>query len=245
MLKMASTEESFIEARGFYASSPQSLKEQAFPSLLSSPFANMTPYEMIKYAWINITREKALEIPSYFDCVSQQLGSEGCEFFLAKHALKRDYGEESTLFRYEKSKAFRYFSYDYFQPPGGLSDITSALERSAKHFQVKMYTKEEVKTIGRKGNLFAVQTDNFTVSTKNIIIAVPSFPFEKITGDVAADIKSSYFFESILPRSAFKAVAIYSYPWWENNTSSHNLTLKPLEIFRTGATCLVSIMPYR
>ncbi len=145
----------------------------------------------------------------------------------------------------KRNEAFSYFSYDYFQPPGGISDITSALERSAKHSQVKMYTKEEVKAIDSNGNLFAVQTDNFIVSTKKIIIAVPSFPFEKITGDVAADIKSNYLFEAILPRSAFKAVAIYSYPWWENNTSSHNLTLKPLEIFQTGATCLVTIMPYR
>ncbi len=99
---MGSTEELFIEARGYYASSSQSLKEQAFPTLLAGPFANMSPYEMIKYAWMNVSREKALEIPSYFDFVCQQLGSEGCEFYLSKYALKRNYGEESTLFRYEK-----------------------------------------------------------------------------------------------------------------------------------------------
>ena len=245
MLKMGSSKVAHIEARGIYASSPQSLKEQAFPTLLSGPFANMTPSEMYQYAWMNMTREKALEVPSYQDFMCQQLGSEGCEFYSSMYAIKRDHGEESTLFRYEKNKAISYFSYDYFQPPGGISDITNALERSAKHFGVKMYAKEKVKAIDRKENLFAVQTSNYSVSTKKIIVAVPSFPFEQISGDVAADIKSNYLFEAILPRSAFKAAAIYSYPWWENNTSSHNLTLKPLEIFRTGATCLVSIMPYR
>ncbi|KAJ7330578.1 hypothetical protein OS493_022191 [Desmophyllum pertusum] len=93
--------------------------------------------------------------------------------------------------------------------------------------------------------MFVVHTDNFKVSAKKLIIAVPGFPFEEITGDVAAEIKSNPLFEAILPQPAFKAAAIYSYPWWENVTSSHyNLTLKPLEIFRSGATCLVNIMPY-
>ena len=233
------------EARGFYASSAQSLKEQAFPTLLSGPFANMTPSEMYKYAWVNMTSEKALNVPSYRDFVCQQLGSEGCEFCWTEYALKRNYGEESTLFRYEKNKAYSNFSYDYFHPPGGMSDITNALERSAKHFGVKMYANEKVNVIDRKGNLFAVQTNNFTVSTKKIIVAVPSFPFEQISGDMAEDIKSNYFFKAILTKPAFKAVAIYSYPWWENNTSSHNITLKPFERFFTGATCLVGIMPYR
>ena len=234
-----------IEARGFYASTPQSLKEQAFPTLLSGPFANMTSSEMSKYAWRNMSREKTLEFPSYQDFLCQQLGSEGCKFYSAIYALERDYGEESTLFIYEKKKAISHFSSDYFQPPGGISDITIALERSAKQFGVKVYAKEEVNKISRKEDLFAVETNNFTVSTNKIIIAVPSFPLEKITGDVASDIKSNYLFQSIHPRSAFKAAAIYSYPWWENTTSSYNLTLKPSEIYRTGATCLVSIMPYR
>ncbi|XP_078353224.1 putative flavin-containing monoamine oxidase AofH isoform X1 [Oculina patagonica] len=244
MLEMGSTKQANFEARGVYASSSQSLKEQAFPTLLSGPFANMTPSEMIEYAWVDVTREKSLEVPSYRDFLCQKLGSEGCEFYSATWALKRRYGEESTLSRYERNEAYSYFSYDYLRPPGGISDIIRALEKSAKHFGVQMYAREAVKSIDRKGSLFVAKTDNFTVSTKKIIIAVPSFPFEKITGDVAADIKANYLFGSINPRSAFKAVAIYSYPWWENTSSSHNLTLKPLEVFQTGATCLVCVMPY-
>ena len=245
MMKLGSTKVALIEARGFYASNPQSLKEKAFPTLLSGPFANMTPSEMSKYAWRNITRERTLEVPSYRDFLCQKLGSEGCEFYSANYALKRDYGEESTLFRYERNEAFSYFSHEYYLPPGGISDITRALERSAKNFGVKMYASEEVKTIARKGDLFSVQTANFTMSTKKVVIAAPSFPFKKITGDVATEIKSNDLFQAILPRSAFKVAAIYSYPWWENTTSFHNITLKPFERYRTGATCLVSVMPYR
>ena len=233
------------QTRGVFVSSPQSLKEQAFPTLLSGPFGNMTLSEMVKYAWMNITREKTLEFPSYHDFVCHQLGSEGCEFYWAMYATKRNYGEESTLFRYEINEAFSNFSYDYFRPPGGLSDIVSALERSAKRLGVKMYAREKVKAIHRKGDIFAVDTDNFTVSARKLIVAVPRTPFEEITGDVAEDIKRNVFFEAIFPDSAFKAVAVYSYPWWENITSLHNLTLKPFEIFFSGASCLVSIMPYR
>ncbi|KAJ7330579.1 hypothetical protein OS493_022192 [Desmophyllum pertusum] len=161
MLEMGHVKAVLFEARGFYASNLQSLKEQAFATLLSGPFANMTSSELYKYAWLNVTREKALEVPSYRDFLCQQFGN------------------------------------------------------------------------------------NFTVSTKKLIIAVPSFAFKEITGDVAAEIESNPLFEAILPHPAFKAAAIYSYPWWENVTSSHyNLTMKPFEIFRSGATCLVGTMPY-
>ena len=245
MLKM-DIKETHWETRGVFVSSTQSLKEQAFPTLLSGPFANMTFSEMKKYAWMNITKEKTLEFPSYRDFLCQQLGSEGCEFYMARYAIKRNYGgEENTLSVYELNEATSNDSCDYFRPPGGLSDIISALERSAKRLGVKMYAREKVKAIHRKGNIFTVDTDNFTVSARKLIIAVPSTPFEKISGDVAADITSDVFFKAVLPMSSFKAVAVYSYPWWENITSLHNLKLKPLEIFVSAASCLVSIMPYR
>ena len=234
------------ETRGVFVSSTQALKEQAFPTLLSGPFANMTLSEMMKYAWMNITREKTLEFPSYENFVCQQLRSEGCEFYWARYASKRNYGKEmSFLGVYERSEATRNDSYDYYRPPGGLSDIVSALERSAKRFGVNMSAREKVKAIHRKGNMFTVDTENLTVSARKLIIAVPSTPFEEISGDVAADIKRNVFFKSILADSAFKAAAVYSYPWWENITSFHNLTLKPLQIFFSGASCLVTIMPYR
>ena len=245
MLKM-DIKDSHWETRGVFVSSTQALKEQAFPTLLSGPFANMTLSEMMKYAWMNMTREKTLEFPSYRDFVCHQLGSEGCEFYMARDAIKRNYDEElSFLSVYERSEATSNDSYDYYQPPGGLSDIFRALEGSAKRLGVKMYAKEKVKTIPRKGNMFTVGTDNFTVSARKLIIAVPSTPFEDISGDVAVDVKGNIFFKAISADSSFKAVAVYSYPWWENITSLHNLTLKPLERFFSTASCLVSIMPYR
>ena len=244
MLKM-NINNAHWETRGDYVSSTQALKEQAFPTLLSGPFANMTLSEMMKYAWMNITREKTLEFPSYRDFVCHQLGSEGCEFSWAMYATKRNYGEESTLFRYELNEASRNDSYDYYRPHGGLSDIVNALERSAKRLGVKMYAREKVKAIHRKGNIFSVDTDNFTVSARKLVIAVPRSPLEEISGDVAADIKRNVFFEAIFAKSGFKAVAVYSYPWWENITSLYNQTLKPFERFFSAASCLVSIMPYR
>ncbi|KAJ7330582.1 hypothetical protein OS493_022195 [Desmophyllum pertusum] len=192
-----------------------------------------------------MTREKALEVPSYLDFLCQQFGGEGCELLFAEYALKREYGEESTLFRYEMNKASSDFSHEYVWPAGGLSDIANAVERSAKRFGVKMYAKEKVKTLNRKDNMFVVHTDNFTVSTKKLVIAVPSFAFKEITGDVAAEIKSNPCLKEFFLTLPLKLQRFYSYPWWENVTSSHyNLTLKPFEIFRSAATCLVGTMPY-
>jgi len=204
----------------------------------------MTVSQMMKYAWMNITREKTLEFPSYRDFLCYKLGSEGCELYWAIYATKRNYGEESTLFAYELNEALSNDSYDYYRPPGGLSDIVSALERSAKRLGVKMFAREKVNAIRRKGKIFTVDTNSFTVSARKLIIAVPSTPFEEISGDVPADITKNVFFKAIFAKSSFKAVAVYSYPWWENITSLHNLTLKPFERFFSAASCLVSIMPY-
>ena len=73
----------YLEARGVYASNSQSLKERAFPSLMSGPFARMASLDMKQYAWMNISREKALKNPSSQDYVCQRLGSEGCAFLNA------------------------------------------------------------------------------------------------------------------------------------------------------------------
>ena len=96
-----------------------------------------------------------------------------------------------------RNEAFSNLSYDFLRPPGGLSDIVSASERSAKRLGVKIYAREKVKAIHRKGHMFTVDTGNFTVLARKLIIAVPSSPFEEISGDVAADIKRNVFFKAI------------------------------------------------
>ena len=101
MLKM-NIKNAHWEARGVFVSSTQALKEQAFPTLLSGPIANMTLPEMMKHAWMNMTREKTLEFPSYEDFVCHQLGSERCDFYRAIYAIKRNYGEDSTFSVYAK-----------------------------------------------------------------------------------------------------------------------------------------------
>ena len=70
--------------------------------------------------------------------------------------------------------------------------------------------KKSKQFTGKQGNIFAVDTDNFTVSARKLIIAVPSNPFEEISGDVAADIKRNVYFEAILPDYSFKAVTVYT-----------------------------------
>ena len=248
---MPSLKVPYVEARGVYSSNFQSLKERAFPSLMSGPFARMAPLDMMQYPWINMSKEKAFEVPSSQDYVCQRLGSEGCAFLNALFGKETDYNmEQSTLFTYEHLIAKKYFSTEWVRPVYGLSEITNALETSAKHIGVKMYPREKVHAFNRKGGTFEIRTDHFLASAKKLIIAVPVAPLDEITGDVAMGIKNNSLFKPILGRPCFKAVAIYEYPWWENATFSghnmtENMTLKPWEIYMSTATCLAMMMPYR
>ena len=197
-----------------------------------------------------MSEQKALEVPSYQDFLRQRVGNEARLFLNEIYGVKINYAKQkSTLFAYEHKKTMSQMNFtdEYLRPRGGISEICNALETSAKQFGVKMYAKERVQALNRikKGNMFAVQTEHFLVSAKKLIIAVPVYPFKEINGDVASDIKSNRLFTPIVPRPCFKAVAIYEYPWWENATSSHNITLKSFQRYVSSSTCLMWMMPYR
>lgn len=243
MLSIGNLTDVFFQARGVNASTFQSLKEKAFPTLMSGPFSNMTWLDMYLFAWKNMTKEKALEFPFYREFMCERLGSEGCELLYTRYVDKRDFYEESTLYQYEHDKAVKNFSYNFVKPRGGISDITTALKTSAQRFGAKLVLNESVNGLERKEGGYAVHTDRFKVSAKKLVIALPTLPFESITGDVAAEVKSNVLFGSIQGANAFKAVAIYSSAWWEDYLPNLNRSEPIVETFWSASTCMV-LVPY-
>ena len=144
MLKMPSLSIGYLEGRGINADNHQSLKEKAFPTLMSTIFANMTPSQMFAFAWRNMSKEKALEYPSYQDFLCQRVGSEGCAFLNLIYGIKMNHNmERNTLTIYEIKNGTKSTS-EYVRPRGGLSEIVDALAKSVKRFAVRMYAKEAV-----------------------------------------------------------------------------------------------------
>ena len=247
MFKMPPLSIDYLEGRGIYADNHQSFKEKAFPTLMSTVFANMTPSQMFAFAWRNMSKEKALEYPSYHDFLCQRVGSEGCAFLNLIYGIKMNYNiARSTMTRYESNNGMKFTS-EYVRPRGGLSEIVDALAKSVKRFGVRMYAKEAVSSINRDGepNTFVVRTEHYVVSAKKVIVAIPFLPLKEINGDIAFEIKNHAYFTHIIGQKCFKAVAIYKYPWWENATSVHNMSLKTWKRYVSTATCLVYMMPYR
>ena len=102
MLKMPPLSIDYLEGRGIYADNHQSFKEKAFPTLMSTVFANMTPSQMFAFAWRNMSKEKALEYPSYHNFLCRRVGSEGCAFLNLIYGIKMNYNmERSTLTIYD------------------------------------------------------------------------------------------------------------------------------------------------
>lgn len=132
MLKMPPLSIDYLEGRGIYADNHQSFKEKAFPTLMSTVFANMTPSQMFAFAWRDMSKEKALEYLSYHDFLFQRVGSEGCAFLKLIYGIKMNYNmTRSTLTRYESNNAMNFTS-EYVRPRGGLSEIVDALAKSVK-----------------------------------------------------------------------------------------------------------------
>ncbi|XP_073252128.1 amine oxidase [flavin-containing] B-like [Porites lutea] len=246
MLKMPPLSIDYLEGRGIYADNHQSFKEKAFPTLMSTVFANMTPSQMFAFAWRNMSKEKALEYPSYHNFLCQRVGSEGCAFLDLIYGIKMNYNmERSTLTIYDIKNGIKSTS-EYVRPRGGLSEIVDALAKSVKRFGVRMYAKEAVSSINRDGepNTFVVRTEHYLVSAKKVIVAIPFLPLKEINGDIAFEIKNHAYFTPIIGQKCFKAVAIYKHPWWENATSIHNMSLKTWKRYVSSATCLMYMMPY-
>ena len=247
MLKMPPLSIDYLEGRGIYADNHQSFKEKAFPTLMSTVFANMTPSQMFAFAWRNMSKEKALEYPSYQDFLCQRVGSEGCAFLNLIYGIKMNHNmERNTLTIYEIKNGTKSTS-EYVRPRGGLSEIVDALAKSVKRFGVRMYQKEAVSSINRDGepNTFVVRTEHYLVSAKKVIVAIPFLPLKEINGDIAFEIKNHAYFTPIIGQKCFKAVAIYKHPWWENATSIHKMSLKTWKRYVSSATCLMYMMPYR
>ncbi|KAL9951507.1 hypothetical protein ACROYT_G044177 [Oculina patagonica] len=183
--------------------------------------------------------------------LSYELSPEGAKLMQDTYGFKddNDYMQAinpASYREYLRKKLLDLYYYAYnIRPKKGMSEFITSLAQRVRSQGGKIYLKETVASIEKRGDKFFLQTANFTVNaTKTVITAGPT-AVKKIKGDVIQGITDHEIFKSIISVPAFSGAAVYERAWWNDSISvQKNNTLKPLDMFVSSSNCLGITMPY-
>ena len=136
-------------------------------------------------------------------------------------------------------------SWDTFRPVGGISKIVESMAQNIADLGGQIHVNQDVTSIEKAGSMesFLVTTPRARYKAKRLVLAVPPGPLASIQGKVIEQIKKERMFNSVQSVEAFRAVATYKNPWWEQGNGSAGLT--GMEEFVSHSNGIGYIFPYR
>ena len=238
-----------VEARGVFADSFDSLKSEAFPTLLNHVSTNNKTLEetaeFIYDAARNYTQFSTAET-----FLSYELSPEGAKLMEETYGFMGDYMQAINPLSYrtylEKKDFDIHARNDDRRPMRGMSEFITSLAEKVRERGGKIYLKETITSIDKREDEFVLQTTNFTVKANKTVITAGPTALKKINGDVMQNITGHDIFKSIVSVPAFHGAAVYKEAWWNDSIAAQkNNSLQPLEMFISSSNCLGITMPYR
>ncbi|XP_078354103.1 uncharacterized protein LOC144638735 [Oculina patagonica] len=239
-----------VKARCVYADSCDYLKPKAFPTLLNrAPMNNNTLERIAEFIFDDARNYSQFSTAGTF--LSYELSPEGAKLMEDTYGFQgdNDYMQAINPLSYreylEKKILVISESQDDRRPKKGMSELITHLAQEVQSRGGKIYLKETVNSIERRGDKFVLRTTNFTVNANQTVITAGPKAVKKITGDVIRGITDHEIFKSIVSVPAFSGAAVYERAWWNDSTAvQKNNTLKPLDKFISSSNCLGITMPY-
>ncbi|KAL9951543.1 hypothetical protein ACROYT_G044219 [Oculina patagonica] len=233
---------SILESRGVFSNDSMTIKNEAFPTLNTGKFRNMTSNEMASYAFKDEYVTTAPLFASVDAYMSYYLTPEGAEFLSELYGFKGDYTESINPAAYIEYLTLP-ISGKHRRPLKGMSEVIDALVSSVRFYGGTLYKNSEVSSIEKVKTKFILTTSELTVSAKKIVVATHPVAFMKIKGSVAEEIQREPAFQSITSMPAFKGAAVYKKAWWSDSMAT-NLTLEPRQKFISNSNCLGVTLPH-
>lgn len=233
------------ESREIVADNTEDIKA-AYPALkANTQFGNMSDGELWDYILKPENVAQTKDFATFNTYLSNMITSEGAKYIMNMGFHK---GETQDIVQpkayLEWIELNNHLSGKYFRPHGGMSAIIDSLHREINARGGKINTKAEVKSIEREGSFYILRTPDHRVTVKRLVVAVPPTPFKKIKGKVARRIQRTPQFDSILPMPAFKGVALYATPWWEDVKIGKD-TIKAGQQFVSQDNCVGASLAHR
>ena len=218
------------------------IKNQAFPTLNTGKFKNMTRNEMASYAFKDEYVSTAPLFATVDVYMSYYLTPEGAEFLSEGYGFKGDYTESINPAAYMEYLKLP-ISGKHQRPLKGMSEVIDALVFAVRLYGGTLYKNNEVSSIEKVNTKFILTTTKLIVSANKIVVATHPVAFMKVKGSVAEEILREPAFQSITSMPAFKGAAVYKEAWWSNSLIT-NLTLEPRQKFISNSNCLGVTLPY-
>ncbi|KAL9951517.1 hypothetical protein ACROYT_G044192 [Oculina patagonica] len=238
-----------VEARGVYADSFDSLKPKAFPTLMDrAPMNNKTLEKTAEFIYDDARNYTQFSTAETF--LSYELSPEGTKLMEDTYGFLGDYMQAINPLSYREylKKKIHVIGEreDDLRPLKGMSEFITHLAQQVRSRGGKIYLKETVTSIEKRGDKFVLQTTNFTVKANKAVITAGPTAVKKIKGDVIQGITDHEIFKSIVSVPAFSGAAVYEKAWWNDSTAvqkKNNLTA--LSKFVSCSNCLGITMPYK
>ncbi|XP_078374120.1 achacin-like isoform X3 [Oculina patagonica] len=232
------------ETRGGFSRDQHEIKRKHFPALTLGKFKDMTCSQMLDFL---LRKEHVDQIHNYATFETFQhhfLTPEGSRFYFDVFGYDGDLmGSPEGVVEYYEQLAK--LSGKEIRPLKGMSAFVEAIAKSAKSLGAKIYAGADYKilSIDQQTNLFVLKTPKHEVKVGKLVIASPPGSFGNVSGSVAERIQREHAFQSILPRPAFKAAAVYPRAWWEDIVDPKD-KLYPMERFLSNSDCLGWTVPH-
>ncbi|CAF1612455.1 unnamed protein product, partial [Adineta ricciae] len=147
------------------------------------------------------------------------LGDEATEYLRDSFRFRADFLNTDVYSYMEFLKQDFNLVAPIYYPHQGLSQIVKRMLYNAINFnQVRLYVNEPVVEINENiDKSYSVETMNYKITCKQLILAIPPLGWSNVQGTVANEIKSTKYFQSILPVRTIIIVNYWSNRWWENS----------------------------
>lgn len=237
-----------VEARGRYASSFDSLKPKAFPTLPDRAPTNKTTADIVKF--ISSNKRNYTQFSTAETFLSYELTPEGTKFIADAFGFKGDYMQEINPDSYrtylEHQEYLTNNNGDDARPTKGMSELITELRKKVENLTGRIYLEETVTAVDKIEGKYVLRTTRRTARANKTIITVGPAALKKIKGDVILNITYHEIFNSIVSVPAFFGAAVYDRAWWNDTTAAQKKNvLQPLNMFISSSDCLGITMPYK
>ncbi|UJR17156.1 hypothetical protein I4U23_004052 [Adineta vaga] len=147
------------------------------------------------------------------------LGDEGTDYLKDSFRFRADFLSTDVSSYMEFLKQDFNLNQPIYYPHQGLSEIVKRMISNATNLNnAQLYLNEPVIEINENiDQSFTIKTTNYQIISQQLIIAIPPIGWKDIQGSIANEIKSSKYFQSILPIRTIIIVNFWPNRWWENS----------------------------
>jgi len=147
------------------------------------------------------------------------VGDEAAEYLRESFRFRADFVKTDVYSYLEFTKQDWQLGGTIYYPNESLSQLSKRMIYQATNINnARVYLNEQVMEINENQSKFSIETTNYQINSKQVVIAIPPAEFANIQGSIANQIQSDQHFQSILPVRTVIIGNSWPRRWWTETT---------------------------